>query len=168
LADACVFRLFYLAPDEQKQLEERANAPLETVHSLDPDLAEAYVVRGKLLWTRSNHFPHERVILEYRRALDLNPNLEEALSQLALVHSHIGLFEEALRGYQKLAAINPNSPPLVGIGNTLLWRGNMSKRSPTGSAYSGAVSVLTSGRKRRGLYSSYEGGTRSRQSWRSL
>jgi len=124
LANACVFRLFYVAPEEQEQLEEKAYVELEKAHSSDPDLAEIYLARGKLLWTRAKGFPHERAIQEYRRALELNPNLEDALNQLALVHSHIGLFDEALQETQRMAAINRNLDALRRhFGNVFLWQG---------------------------------------------
>ena len=59
LAQACVWRLFLFAPEE-RNLEERAFVAVEKALSLDPDLAEAHLARGRLLWTPSNHFPHDK------------------------------------------------------------------------------------------------------------
>ncbi|MBA3569629.1 MAG: protein kinase [Pyrinomonadaceae bacterium] len=123
LAQACVWRFFLFTPDE-KRWEEKAFVAVEKALSLDPDLPEAYLARGRLFWTPFNHFPHEKAIKEYRRALALNPNLDEAQNYLALVYNHIGAFDEALQELQKAVAINPsNTLAQFRIGETLLFQG---------------------------------------------
>jgi TolB-like protein/DNA-binding winged helix-turn-helix (wHTH) protein/Flp pilus assembly protein TadD len=123
LAQACVWRFFLFTPDE-KRWEEKAFVSVEKALSLDPDLAEAHLARGRLLWTPSNHFPHDKAIEEYRQALDLNPNLDEARNQLAVVYSHVGLLEESLDELHKAVAINPsNTVARYRIGETLLFSG---------------------------------------------
>lgn len=123
LAQACVWRFFLFTPKERKW-EEKAFLAVEKALSLDPDLPEAYLARGRLLWTPANHFPHEKAIREYRRALALNPNLDEAQNYLALVYNHIGAFDEALQELQKAVAINPsNTLAQFRIGETLLFQG---------------------------------------------
>jgi serine/threonine protein kinase/Flp pilus assembly protein TadD len=122
LAQACVWRLFLFTPGERK-LEEKAFVAVEKALSLDPDLAEAHLARGRLLWTPANHFPHDQAILEYRRALDLNPSLDEARHQLALVYLHVGLLDEALQELDKALAINPsNNLARYRVGETLLFQ----------------------------------------------
>jgi tetratricopeptide (TPR) repeat protein len=80
----------------------------------------AYLARGRLMWTPENRFPHEKAIGEYRRALSLDPNLDEARNQLALVYCHIGAFDDALRESQTALATNPNNPLVqFRIGETL-------------------------------------------------
>ena len=74
LAQAYVWKLFLFSPEE-KQWAEKAFVAVQKALDLDPDLAVAYLARGRLLWTPENRFPHERVIGEYRRALSLDPNL---------------------------------------------------------------------------------------------
>jgi TolB-like protein/tRNA A-37 threonylcarbamoyl transferase component Bud32/Flp pilus assembly protein TadD len=124
LAQACVWRFFLFTPDE-KQWEEKAFVAVEKALSLDPDFAEAHLARGRLLWTPSNHFPHDKAIQEYRRALALNPNLDEARNQLALVYGHVGLFDDALQELEKAVAINPsNALARFRVGQTLLFQGN--------------------------------------------
>ncbi|MCM3873346.1 MAG: tetratricopeptide repeat protein, partial [Pyrinomonadaceae bacterium] len=108
LAQAYVWKLFLFAPGEEK-LAEKAFVAAEKALSLDPNLAVAYVARGRLLWTPANHFPHEKAIREYRRALSLNPNMDEARHLLALVYCHIGAFDEALQESQKAITTNPNN-----------------------------------------------------------
>ena len=109
LAQAYVWKLFLFSPEE-KQLPEKAFVAVQKALDLDPDLAVAYLARGRLLWTPENRFPHERVIGEYRRALSLDPNLDEARNQLALVYCHIGAFEDAMRESQHALASNPTNP----------------------------------------------------------
>jgi serine/threonine protein kinase/tetratricopeptide (TPR) repeat protein len=132
LAQAYVWKLFLFAPGEG-QWAEKAFVAAEKALSLDPNLAVAYVARGRSLWTPANRFPHEKAIREYRRALDLNPSLDEARNQLALVYCHIGAFDEALQESQKAITTNPNNNlAQLRIGQTLNFQGN----------YEQALSVL--------------------------
>jgi TolB-like protein/Tfp pilus assembly protein PilF len=122
LAQACVWRFFLFAPDE-KQLEEKAFVAVEKALSLDQDSAEAHLARGRLLWTPANRFPHDKAIEEYRRALTLNPNLDEVQNQLALVYGHVGLLDEALQQFERAVAINPsNTLARFHVGETLLFQ----------------------------------------------
>jgi len=132
LAQAYVWKIFLFAPGE-KQLEEKAFVAVEKALALDPDAAVAYLARGRLLWTPANHFPHDRAIMEYRKALSLNPSLDEARNQLALVYCHIGAFAEALQESQLALATNPNNNlAQFRIGQTLNFQGK----------YDEALSVL--------------------------
>jgi serine/threonine protein kinase/TolB-like protein/Flp pilus assembly protein TadD len=123
LAQAYVWKLFLFAPDE-KDLQEKAFVAVEKALALDPDLPEAYLARGRLLWTPANHFPHDKAIQEYRRALALNPSLDEARNQLALVLSHVGLHDEALVELNKALTANPNNNlARFRVGEVLLFQG---------------------------------------------
>jgi tetratricopeptide (TPR) repeat protein len=108
LAQAYVWKLFLFAPEE-KQWAEKAFVAAEKALALDPNLAVAYLARGRLLWTPENRFPHEKAIREYRHALTLNPSLDEARNQLALVYLHIGAFDQALQESQEAMRTNPNN-----------------------------------------------------------
>ena len=132
LAQAYVWKLFLFAPNEE-QWAEKAFVAAEKSLSLDPNSAMAYLARGRLLWTPANRFPHEKAIREYRRALELNPNLDEARNQLALVYCHIGAFDEALEESHKAIMTNPNNNlAQFRIGQTLNFQGK----------YEQAMSVL--------------------------
>ncbi len=123
LAQAYTWKLFLFSPNE-RQLEEKAFMAAEKALSLDANLAVAYVARGRLLWTPANRFPHVKAILEYRRALALDPDLDEARNQLALIYSHIGYFDDALRESREAAATNPNNYLAVyRIAQTLAFQG---------------------------------------------
>jgi TolB-like protein/DNA-binding winged helix-turn-helix (wHTH) protein/tetratricopeptide (TPR) repeat protein len=106
LARACNLYAFHYTPEDH-QWEEKAFAAAERAILLQPDLAEAHLARGFLLWTRKNNFPHEQAIAEYKQALDLNPSLEEARYQLGRIYMHVGLFDKANAEYQLALAINP-------------------------------------------------------------
>ncbi len=124
LAAAYVNRLNFVAPEETGDLEQKAYAAAERALALDPDLAEAYLARGDLLWTRPYRWAHERAAREYRRALSLNPNRDRAHEGLARVFVHVGFFEEALDHAARALEINPtNALALVGRTEALLWMG---------------------------------------------
>ena len=128
LALADVERLFTFAPEENKKLEENAYLAVSKAITLDPDEPMAYFARGRLLWTPSNRFPHEKAILDYRRALALNPNLAEARAQLALTYNHVGLLDEALTEANAAASINPSDTmSRVAIAQALLYQGQYEK-----------------------------------------
>jgi serine/threonine protein kinase/tetratricopeptide (TPR) repeat protein len=132
LAQAYVWKFFLFAPGE-KQLEEKAFIEVKKALALDPNSAVAYLARGRLLWTPANHFPHDRAIKEYRHALSLNPTLDEARNQLALVYCHIGAFSEALQESQLALTTDPNNHlAKYRIGQTLNFQGK----------YDEALSVL--------------------------
>jgi TolB-like protein/DNA-binding winged helix-turn-helix (wHTH) protein/Tfp pilus assembly protein PilF len=123
LGQAYVWKLFLFAPGE-RQWEEKAFVAVEKALALDPDLAVAHLARGRLLWTPANHFPHEKAIREYRRALTLDPTLDEARNQLALVFCHIGAFDKALQESREAIATNPNNNlAQLRIGQTLNFQG---------------------------------------------
>lgn len=158
LAQAYIWRYFLFTPDE-KQWQEKAFVAVEKSLSLDPDLAVAYLARGRWLWTPANHFPHEQAIQEFRRALALNPNLDEARNQLAMVDNHIGAFDQSLQELQKAVAVNPtNHLAHYHIGQTLLFQGKYEQAlitlrrvpreaNPAKLTYHSAMALLHLGRK---------------------
>ena len=124
------FRTFFFAPQE-KQWGEKAFVAVEKALALNPDLAEAHLWRGRLIWTHDNNFPHETAMESYRRALALNPNLDEAHHQLAIVYGHIGLLDEAIEELQKTLAINPsNSSARFRVGSYLAFQGKHDQAVP--------------------------------------
>jgi tetratricopeptide (TPR) repeat protein len=124
LAAAHVTRLAYVAPEETKELEQKAFAAAEKALSLDPDLPEAYLARGDLLWSHSHRFAHERAVNEFRRALALNPNSDQAHRRLARVYVHVGFFEEALQHAAIALALNPSdAQALNSRAQATLWSG---------------------------------------------
>jgi len=158
LAQAYIWRYFLFTPDE-KQWQEKAFVAIQKSLSLDPDLAVAYLARGRYLWTPANHFPHEQAIQEFRRALALNPNLDEARNQLAMVYNHIGAFDQSMEALRKAVAVHPtNNLAHYHIGQTLLFQGKYEqalatlrrvprKANPAKLTYHIGMALLHLGRK---------------------
>lgn len=125
LARAYSIKAFYLASDpEKKQLNEGAQVEIEKALRLDPNLAEAHLARGLLLWTHANRFPHEQAVQSYQRAIALKSNLDEAHHQLALVYLHVGLLDRAWEQIEQALAANPaNTMARFRFGVIDLYRG---------------------------------------------
>lgn len=108
LARLYTSKAFNFRPQE-KQWEELALEAATRAIALDPELAEAYLARGVIYWTHHRGFPHERAIKEYRQALKLNPNLDEAHHQLGNVYMHIGLLDRSVTELSTAMALNPSN-----------------------------------------------------------
>ncbi len=122
IAFAYVDRFFFFDPSAVCEQQARAEADLAL--RLDPDLAEAHVARGRLLWTPANGFPHLEAIREFREAARINPSLDEAHANLAVIYNHVGLLDAGLQAAKRAAAINPSAT--TGPGHILLamlWSG---------------------------------------------
>jgi tetratricopeptide (TPR) repeat protein len=105
-------------------LAQKAYSETEKALNKDPESAVAHLARGRVLWTPANHFPHADAIREYKLALNLDPNLDEARNQLALVYSHIGALDESLEQSRRAISTNPgNSLAKFRIGETLSFEG---------------------------------------------
>ena len=122
VALAYVDRFFFFDPSSA--WAQRARSEADLALRLNPDLAEAHVARGRLLWTPANGFPHLEAIRELRAAARINPSLDEAHANLAVIYNHIGLLEEGQQAAQRAAAINPSGTLAQGhIVLALLWGG---------------------------------------------
>lgn len=93
--------------DPRSELREKAYVNTETALLLDPQLADAYVARGNVLWTSQNGFPHEAALREFLRAAELQPSMGAAHDRLALLYVHMGLLDLALEEARAGAALNP-------------------------------------------------------------
>jgi serine/threonine protein kinase len=106
LAQAYVQKAFW-AGNSGEPREAKAAAEIATALQLDPNCAEAFVARGKLLWSPQEHFQHEAAVKDFKHALQLDPNLAEAYHQLALVYVHVGLFDKARKASQEGQRLDP-------------------------------------------------------------
>ena len=123
LATAYRTRAFSVETNETQWIE-RASATVGKALALDPDLAEGYVSRGYLLWSRANNWSHQRAVSDYRHALELNPNLAEAHHQLANVYNHVGLLDKANEEIKKAVTLDPlNAGIRFRVGINYLYQG---------------------------------------------
>jgi len=123
LAQAYVWKQYLFEP-KNSELAQKAYSETEKALNKDPESAVAHLARGRVLWTPANHFPHADAIREYKLALNLDPNLDEARNQLALVYSHIGALDESLEQSRRAISTNPgNSLAKFRIGETLSFEG---------------------------------------------
>jgi serine/threonine protein kinase/Tfp pilus assembly protein PilF len=112
LSRAYTIEARYVASDtERKKAYEDAEVAVDKALAIDPNLAEGHFARGLMLWTPYKRFPHAQAIQSYRRAIELNPNFDEAHHQLGFVYLHIGLLDKGQQEIEKALTINP--------GNTL-------------------------------------------------
>src|SRR2546430_16618661 len=99
-------RVFALTPDDTASWE-RALVAGEKALRLRPDLAEAHYARAYVLWGPPYRFPHVLAIQENRRALPLNPSLEDAHHQPGRVSNPIGFLDDAIAEFQQALALDP-------------------------------------------------------------
>ena len=110
LARAYSTRSFkFASQDEGRRLRENADVALAKALDLEPNLAEAQVARGVVLWTKAKGFPHEQAIRAFHKALELDPDADETHHQLSMVYSHVGLLDEAQRHVARAIDLNPNN-----------------------------------------------------------
>jgi len=141
-----------------REWEEKALSAVTTAPRLDPDLPEAHLSNSLLLWTPSRGFPHSVAIAECRRAIELNPDFDEAHHQLANMYNHIGLLDKANEEVLKALEINPaNVGARFRVGVNLTYQakfeqaltafGDQSKFSPHLWSYQVAYVLFELGRK---------------------
>lgn len=124
LATTYRVRAFSVEPENTEKWVEKAMVAVQKSLSLNPNLAEAYVSRGYLLWSRANNWAYERAVADYRHALSLNPNLAEAHHQIANVYNHVGLLDKAESEIQKAVELDPlNAGIRFRVGINLLYQG---------------------------------------------
>jgi DNA-binding winged helix-turn-helix (wHTH) protein/tetratricopeptide (TPR) repeat protein len=112
LAMACAdMYLRFAGPADVERWGERAEAEARAALALSADLAEAHLARAAV--ARKREFDWNATLVEGRRALMLNPNLDQARFFSAAAYYHNGYMEEALiemekgRGLHGLDAVDP-------------------------------------------------------------
>jgi len=108
LARAYGTRFFYFESGN-KALLAKSHAALRKAFLLDPNLPQAHEVKGYLLWSPANGFPHEQAIAVFRAALAIDPDLCGAHHRLGCVYLHIGLLDEAGAELRRTLEIDPTN-----------------------------------------------------------
>jgi tetratricopeptide (TPR) repeat protein len=88
---------------------EKAYIEAEKSLYLNSELGEGYFARAYCSWNFQNKFPHEKTIREYKKAIALNPDLDEAYHYLGILYYHVGLIQESIDAFSKALKINPNN-----------------------------------------------------------
>jgi tetratricopeptide (TPR) repeat protein len=108
LARAYGTKFFYFESGN-KGLLARSHAALQKAFSIDPNLPQAHEVKGYLLWSPANGFPHEQAIAAIRAALAIDPDLCGAHHRLGCIYFHIGLLDEAGAELRRTLEIDPSN-----------------------------------------------------------
>jgi DNA-binding winged helix-turn-helix (wHTH) protein/TolB-like protein len=100
LAMACADMCLRFAPSsEVERWGQRADTEARAALELDGELAEAHLARAAV--ARKREFDWKLALNESRRALVLNPNLDQAHFFMAAAYYHAGYMEEALLEVEK-------------------------------------------------------------------
>jgi DNA-binding winged helix-turn-helix (wHTH) protein/tetratricopeptide (TPR) repeat protein len=86
--------LRFAPPGEVERWGKRAESESRAALDLDPDLAEAHLARAAV--ARKREFDWNTTMTASRRALVLNPNLDQARFFMAAAYYHLGYMEESL------------------------------------------------------------------------
>jgi len=117
-------QILFVSPDQSRPLEQKARAALDRATALEPDLAEAYVVRANLMLPPRIQWVE--AVPELRKALSINPNSDEAHSLLARAYVHLGFFEEGRAAALKALEISPGDAlARLHVAEGLQWSGRL-------------------------------------------
>lgn len=106
LARSYANRFFYEEPTPE--WEEKAFIAVEKALALDPSLADAYVARSTLLWTRAHGFPHREALADAQHAIRLAPDSPDGYGASALILMHTGLFDQAEKDIATARRLQPS------------------------------------------------------------
>ena len=86
---------------------DRAKEALARANAIDPDLAEAHVVRSLLLWSFYEGYQIVPAFEALKAAQRLNPNVGHF--ELAGLYFHVGMIDPSLRAFQRAIEIDPTN-----------------------------------------------------------
>lgn len=96
-----------LAGHDKKAAQRKAMPHLDRARALDPDLPEVYGGQALLALMDSEY---ETAALHARKALDLNPNYNDAMNWLQIALQKLGQFQEAETVLKRMLEIDPLAP----------------------------------------------------------
>lgn len=122
VARACTAKIFGWGGGAE--YDERAFVAIGRALAINPNLADAYVVRGNLRFTQLHGFDVAQAVSDYRRALALNSNLSSAHHSLGSELTHAGLHDAAIEAFRAALKIDPHEDgPAMRLGRAL-WQSN--------------------------------------------
>jgi eukaryotic-like serine/threonine-protein kinase len=110
--------------DAPISVHERAMVELGKALSLNPELADAYEVRGALYYNKLKNFDIRSAVADYRKAISLNPNLVTAYGSLGSELTHSGLHAEAVEAYKRAIELDPHFYGAKGRLVRAYWQSN--------------------------------------------
>jgi eukaryotic-like serine/threonine-protein kinase len=110
--------------DAPVAVHERAMVELGKALSLNPELADAYGVRGALYYNKLKNFDIRSAVADYRKAISLNPNLATAYGSLGSELTHSGLHAEAVEAYKRAIELDPHFYGAKGRLVRAYWQSN--------------------------------------------
>ena len=100
----CVFQHLYRWTDDPDFMLNLAIETADHLISIDPSNARAYIVRA---WANQYRRQYDHALADYRRALDLNPNLALNLFTMAWSEAVAGLAPEARKHAEMALKLSP-------------------------------------------------------------
>jgi len=90
--------------DSSEDMVDAAMAKIDKVLAEDPDILEAYYIRGNLHTKRKDL---EKAVVAYQEALARDPEYKSALFGLASTYQEMGRAEDAEAGFQRILELDP-------------------------------------------------------------
>jgi tetratricopeptide (TPR) repeat protein len=120
LAWAYSLKNFFFAPG--RGYTEKAYIEAQKSLYLEPNLPEGLFAEAFNTWNFQNKYPHEKVIREYKKVISLKPEMAQPYDQLAIVYSHVGLVDEALKLENKALKLDPeNKLAIIDLNMIYTW-----------------------------------------------
>jgi arylsulfatase A-like enzyme/predicted Zn-dependent protease len=103
--------LFNLMTEAREKLQDGADVPagmemLQRVTKKDPQVIDAWLLLGN---EHANRREYDAALANYRRALELKPDYDLALRNMANVYRDLGQIDAAIAGFERLLGFDPNN-----------------------------------------------------------
>ena len=106
-----------------REVMPKARAAAENALALDDSLSEAHATLGQVLF--NYEWKRDQGIAEFLRAIDLNPNNQNAQHWYAMALAGLGRFDEALAQIQRALAVDPLAVVVNANAGFLMYRAGL-------------------------------------------